>query len=145
MSVTQECKIICSSDANFRLWQQVITANQHGDLVDVDSPEVPLKLMKHRKGWKADMGFLHQEFFKFFGNLSEDDLARFCRHVLNQSNPGRRYAHPKVVLRAFATVLPSCYHYKEWTERKKRKMIARCELQAIDPSLKIISADKEYL
>ena len=46
---------------------------------------------------------------------------------------------------AILSALPSCYHYKNWTDYRKRKMIVVCDLNNIDPLLNLISSNKEYL
>ena len=96
--LTNEVKIITSSDDTFKLWQEVISCATQGHLIDVDLKE--LTKFKDHKNFKLEKDrVLTQEFFKFLGNLSEVDQAKLCRHILNCLGPSRKLSHPKVVVK----------------------------------------------
>ena len=132
--LTNEVKIITSSDETFKLWQEVISCAARGDLIDVDSKELT-KFKDHKNFEPEKDGVLTREFFKFLGNLSEADHAKLCRHILNRSGPSRKLPHPKVVVKQPTTVVEDCYSVKEWIERRKRKATARFQLHLIRPEL----------
>lgn len=46
----------------------------------------------------------------------------------------------KVVIKQPHTVLVSCYTYREWIERRKRKHVVRRELQRLKPQLAVFDA-----
>ena len=83
LTLTNEVKIITSSDETFKLWQEVISCAARGDLIDVDSNELT-KFKDHKNFEPEKDGVLTREFFKFLGNLSEADHAKLCRHILNR-------------------------------------------------------------
>ena len=134
LTLTNEVKIITSSDETFKLWQEVISCAARGDLIDVDSKELT-KFKDHKNFEPEKDGVLTREFFKFLGNLSEADHAKLCRHILNRSSPSRKLPHPKVVVKQPTTVVEDCYSVKEWIERRKRKATARFQLHLIRPEL----------
>ena len=134
LTLTNEVKIITSSDETFKLWQEVISCAARGDLIDVDSKELT-KFKDHKNFEPEKDGVLTREFFKFLGNLSEADHAKLCRHILNRSGPSRKLPHPKVVVKQPTTVVEDCYSVKEWIERRKRKATARFQLHLIRPEL----------
>ena len=143
--LTNEVKIITASDETFDLWSEVISAAAQGDLMDVDSKT--FSKFKERAGFEADKdAVLNREFFKFLGNLTEADHAKMCRHMLNRSGPSRTLNYPKVVVKQPATLLRDCYSYKDWIERRKRKVTARFQLNRLRPDLGIFTADgSEYV
>ena len=143
--LTNEVKIITASDETFDLWSEVISAAAQGDLMDVDSKT--FSKFKERVGFEADKdAVLNREFFKFLGNLTEADHAKMCRHMLNRSGPSRTLNYPKVVVKQPATLLRDCYSYKDWIERRKRKVTARFQLNRLRPDLGIFTADgSEYV
>ena len=91
LTLTNEVKIITSSDETFKLWQEVISCAAQGDLIDVNSKELT-KFKDHKNFESKKDGVLTREFFKFLGNLSEADHAKLCRHILNPSGPS--LSHP---------------------------------------------------
>lgn len=142
--LTNEVKIITSSDATFDLWKEVISCAARGDLIDVDTKD--LSKFKDNINFEPEKdGVLTREFFKFLGNLSEEDHAKMCKHILNRSGASRRYNYPKVVIRQPSTVVEDCYSVKEWIERRKRKATARMQLHIIRPELGLFVNDgKEF-
>lgn len=56
----------------------MISSAAHGELIDADSES--LKKFNERPTWKIENGMLSKEFFKFFGNLTSDDLIRLAKH-----------------------------------------------------------------
>ena len=134
LTLTNEVKIITSSDETFKLWQEVISCAARGDLIDVDSKELT-KFKDHKNFEPEKDGVLTQEFFKFLGNLSEADHAKLCRHILNRSGPSRKLPHPKVVVKQPMTVVENCYSVKEWIEHLKKKVMVRFQLHLIRPEL----------
>ena len=134
LTLTNEVKIITSSDDTFKLWQEVISCAARGDLIDVDSKELT-KFKDHKNFEPEKDGVLTREFFKFLGNLSEADHAKLCRHILNRSGPSRKLPHPKVVVKQPTTVVEDCYSVKEWIEHRKKKATARFQLHLIRPEL----------
>ena len=134
LTLTNEVKIITSSDETFKLWQEVISCAARGDLIDVDSKELT-KFKDHKNFEPEKDGVLTREFFKFLGNLSEVDHAKLCRHILNRSGPSRKLPHLKVVVKQPTTVVEDCYSVKEWIERRKKKARARFQLHLIRPEL----------
>jgi hypothetical protein len=70
LTLTNEVKIITSSEPTFDLWKEVITCAAQGDLVDVDSKDLE-KFKEHKNFEPEKDGVLSREFFKFLGNLSE--------------------------------------------------------------------------
>ena len=131
--LTNEVKIITSSDDTLKLWQEVISCSAQGDLIDVDSKELT-KFKDHKNFEPEKDGVLTREFFKFFGNLSEADHAKLCRHILNRLGPSRKLPHPKVVVKQPTTVVEDCY-LVEWIECRKKKATARFQLHLIRPEL----------
>ena len=134
LTLTNEVKIITSSDETFKLWQEVILCAARGDLIDVDSKELT-KFKDHKNFELEKDGVLTWEFFKFLGNLSEADHAKLYRHILNRSGPSRKLPHPKVVVKQPTTVVEDCYSVKEWIEHRKKKATARFQLHLIRPEL----------
>ena len=134
LTLTNEVKIITSSDETFKLWQEVISCAAQGDLIDVDSKE--LTKFKDHKNFKLERdGVLTREFFKFLGNLSKADHAKLYRHILNRSGPSRKLPHPKVVVKQPTTVVEDYYSVKEWIEHRKKKATTRFQLHLIRPEL----------
>jgi hypothetical protein len=143
LSLTNEVKVITSSDETFKLWQEVISAAAHGDLVDVDKEGMPK--YKDVKNWvPAADGMLNREFFKFLGNMSETDHAKMCKHILGRSGPSRKLAWPKVTIKQPTSFLEDSYSAKEWAERRKRKEVARMELHNLYPELRFFNSNGEY-
>ena len=60
LTLTNEVKIITSSDETFKLWQEVISCAPRGDLIDVDSKELTKfkdpKELRAREGWSTHSG-----------------------------------------------------------------------------------------
>ena len=134
LTLTNEVKIITSSDDTFKLWQEVISCAARGDLIDVDSKEL-MKFKDHKNFKPEKDGVLTQEFFKFLGNLSEADHAKLCRHILNRSGPSRKLPHPKVVVKQPTTMVKDCYSVKRWIEHRKKKATTHFQLHLIRPEL----------
>ena len=110
--LTNEVKIITSSDETFDLWSEVISAAAQGDLIDVDSKT--MSKFKKRVGFEADKdAVLNWEFFNFLSNMLEADHAKMCRHMLNRPGPSRRLSYPKVVVKQPTTLLMDCYSYED--------------------------------
>ena len=125
--LTNEVKMITSSDETFDLWSEVISPATQGDLIDVGSKTK--SKFKERIGFEADKdAVFNREFFKFLGNMSEADHAKMCRHMLNRSGPSWRLNYPKVVVKQPTSVLMDCYTYKDSIERRKQKATARFQL-----------------
>ena len=61
--LTNEVKIISSSDETFKLWQEVISCAARGDLIDVDSKELT-KFKDHKNFEPEKDGVLTQEFLR---------------------------------------------------------------------------------
>ena len=93
-----------------------------------------------KPNWKPEDGAINREFFKWLGNLSENDLKKLAIHILNCSNDKRIYSYPKVTIKGISSVLPSCYTAKEWIERQKRKMLVKKELNIINHELGLFNA-----
>ena len=142
LTLTNEVKIITSSDDTFKLWQEVISCAARGDLIDVDSKELT-KFKDHKNFEPEKDEVLTWEFFKFLGNLSEADHAKLCRHILNRSGPSRKLPHPKVVMKQPTTVVEDCYSVKEWIERRKKKATACFQLHLIRPELGLYNDDNK--
>ena len=134
LTLTNEVKVISSSDETFKLWQEVISAAAQGDLVDLNKEGMPK--YEDVKNWvPAADGMLNREFFKFLGNMTEADHAKMCKHILSQSGPLRTLAWPKVTIKQPSSFLEDTYSEKDWSERRKRKEVARMELNTIRPAL----------
>ena len=145
ITLTNEVKIITSSDETFELWKEVISCAARGDLIDVDSKD--LSMFKDKKDFEPEKdGVLNREFFKFLGNLSEADHAKMCRHMLCKSGPSRKHKHLKVVQKQPTSVVEDCYSVKDWVERRKRKATARFQLHLIRPDLGLfVDNDKHFV
>ena len=144
LTLTNEVKIITSSDETFKLWQEVISYAAQGDLIDVDSKELT-KFKDHKNFEPEKDGVLTREFFKFLGNLSEADHTKLCRHILNRSGPSQKLLHPKVVVKQPTTVVEHCYSVKEWIERRK-KATAHFQLHLIRPELGLYTdSNKQFV
>ena len=138
ISLTNELKIITSSDPTWDLWKEVIASAACGGLVDPDT-KFPHKKFHQSERFVPDKdGTLPREFFKWLGNLTEADHQKLCKHILNKSGPNRKYTYPKVVIKQNSNVLEDCYTVKEWVERRKRKAVAQAELNKIRPELQLI-------
>ncbi|KAG0573035.1 hypothetical protein KC19_VG143100 [Ceratodon purpureus] len=138
ISLTNELKIIKSSDETWDLWKEVIASAACGGLIDPDTKE-PHKNFHEKKGFVPDKdGTLPREFFKWLGNLSEADLQKLCKHILHKSGPSRKYINPKVVIKQNTNVLEDCYSVREWVQRRKREAVAKEELNKIKPTLHLI-------
>ena len=142
LTLTNEVKIITSSNETFKLWQEVILCVARGDLIDVDSMELT-KFKDHKNFEPKKVVVLTQEFFKFLRNLSEADHAKLCRHILNRSGPSQKLPHPKVVVKQPTTVVKDCYLVKEWIERRKKKATARFQLHLIRPEPGLYTDDNK--
>ena len=111
-----------------------------GGLIDPES----LLSMRNTKGWvAAQHGVIAQEFFKWLGNTSEDDLRRLAVHLLNAGSQ-RSLGYPKVTMKTVKSVLLDCYSTKEWLERTKRKHAVRKYLHLEKPSLGFFSTSGSY-
>jgi len=117
----------------------VISSNAHGELID---PKTLLPFNK-RFGWKSKSGNLMLEFFKWLGNLSYNDMAKFAKHILQINTGERAHDYPKVTIKQVSSVLESCYTCKEWVERRKRKYLVKKEMDHLDSSLGLLNAFKE--
>ena len=145
LTLTNKVKIITSSDETFKLWQEVISCEARGDLIDVDSKELT-KFKDHKNFESEKDGVLTREFFKFLGNLFEADHAKLYRHILNRSGPSRKLPHPKVVVKQPTTVVEDCYSVKEWIERWKKKAMGRFQLHLIRPELGLyMDGNKQFV
>lgn len=143
LTLTNEVKVITSSDETFKLWQEVISAAAQGDLVDLDKEGMPK--YKDVKNWvPAADGMLNREFFKFLGNMTEADHAKMCKHILGRSGPSRTLAWPKVTIKQPSSFLEDTYSAKDWSERRKRKEVARMELNTIRPALRLFNSNGDY-
>lgn len=141
LTLTNEVKIITFPDSTWKLWEEVITCAGQGDLVNVDSKNCVK--FKEEKGFNPDKDLvLSREFFKFLGNLSEEDHAKLCRHILNRPGPSRAYNYPKVVIKQPTSLLENCYSVKDWIERRKRKATAQLQLHKIRPELGLFKDDE---
>ena len=100
----------------------------------MDSKEFT-KFKDHKDFEPEKDGVLTQEFFKFFGNLSEADHAKLYRHILNWSSPSRKLIHLKIVVKQPTTVVEDCYSVKEWIEQRKKKATARFQLHLLNLNL----------
>jgi hypothetical protein len=133
IDIHNEMKLITASDEVYDLWAEVISGNSQGELIDPDT----CKHFKHVKGWSPDRdGVINREFFKWMGNVTENDLKRLALHLLNRT-PNRPYAHPKVTMKAAKSVLPDCYSAKEWLDRVKRKAAVKIQFHHLNPKLKL--------
>ena len=146
LTLTNEVKIITSSDETFKLWQEVISCAARGDLIDVDSKEFT-KFKDHKNFEPEKDGVLTWEFFKFLDNLSEVDHAKLCRHILNRLGPSRKLPHPKVVVKQPTTVVEDCYSVKESRiECRKKKATVSFQLHLIRPELGLyIDGNKQFV
>lgn len=133
LDLHNEIKVITCSDDTYALWSELISSHAQGQLIDVDSSD--LRMMKDKPSWNAAKdGAISREFFKWLGNLSEDDHRKMLLHILNRSGPKRTQKWPKVVVKKPNSVLDNCYSEKEWVERRKRKQLVRKELNKIQPN-----------
>ena len=145
LTLTNKVKIITSSDETFKLWQEIISCVAQGDLIDVDSKDLT-KFKDHKNFESEKDGVFTREFFKFFGNLSEADHTKLCRHILNRSGPSRKLLHPKVVVKQPTTVVEDFYSVKEWIERQKKKAMAHFQLHLIRPELDLYTnGNKQFV
>ncbi|KAG0597317.1 hypothetical protein M758_UG327900, partial [Ceratodon purpureus] len=141
ISVTNELKIITSSDETWDLWKEVIASAACGGLIDPDT-KAPHKKFYEKKGFVPDKDeTLPREFFKWLGNLTEADHQKLCKHILHKSGPSRKYTYLKVTIKQNTNVLEDCYSVKEWAERRKRKAVAQAEFNNINPTLHLFSRD----
>lgn len=88
---------------------------------------------------------LNEEFFKFFGNLTNDDLIKLAKHILNQIGDKRVQPYPKVTIRQTVKALERYYSTKDWIERAKWKTYVKKELTKLDPSLGLVNANKNVV
>ena len=137
--LTNELKVITAPDQVFAHWSKVITRSAHGELIDPDTFEP----FKNKKGWRSERGILNHEFFKWLGNLTYDDLNKMALYILMEKTKPRTFWYPKVTIKQNNTVLDSCFTYKEWAEKRKRKYWVICELDSIQPDLMLIDVNGE--
>lgn len=89
VTLTNEVKIITFPQPLWDLWKEVITAAAQGDLINPDHES--LEKYKDDPNFKPDKDLtLSREFFKFFGNMSERDHERLCKHILHRDGPSRK-------------------------------------------------------
>ena len=87
LDIHNEIRLITASNRVHNLWKEVISNHSEGLLID----PVTLQPMKDTKNWDRERdGVLSREFFKWMGNMTEDDLRRLAMHILNKT-PGRTY------------------------------------------------------
>ena len=94
--LTNEVKIITSSNDTFKFWQEVISCTARGDLIAVDLKDLS-KFKDHKNFEPEKDGVLTQEFFEFLDNLSKENHAKLCRHILNRSGPSRKLPHQRLL------------------------------------------------
>ena len=140
LNIRNELKIITASDEVHSMWSEMISNQQQGLLTD---PETLLP-MKDTGHWDADKdGVISREFFKWLGNMTEADLGKLARHLLNSADD-RIHPHPKVTLKKNPAILDDCYSAKDWLERHKRKQAVRRHLFHQKPSLGFFDSSGSY-
>jgi hypothetical protein len=133
IDIHNEIKIITASQDVYDLWSEVISCQLQGQLIDPES----LSPFKTLKTWDAEKdGVIAREFFKWLGNITEDDLRRLALHILNRS-PNRTLPYPKATMKAVKKVLPDCYRVSDWLERCKRKKAVGRQLHFMNPKLRL--------
>jgi hypothetical protein len=141
VDIHNEIKIITARDELYSLWSRVILSVVSGDLID------PEKLQKFKLNprWTSDKGGqMSREFFKWLGNLSEDDLKRLASHLLKLENPKWTVPYPKVTMKKLTQVVPECVSVKDRLERCKRKQAVRKQLNLLKPSLGLYSSEGNF-
>ena len=143
LNVRNEIKIITADEITFNLWSEVISSFSQGDLVE--DPET-MRLFRERAGWNPEKeGVVNRELFKYLGNMTTGDHRRLAEHILNRPDDKRKWDYPKVLMKKSNAVVESCYSYKDWIERRKRKALVRRELNNIQPGLNFFRADGELI
>jgi hypothetical protein len=93
------------------------------------------------KNFKVTKNFtLAHEFFKPLGHLIENDLKVFVQHLLERT-PNRDWLFFKVIVHKTSKVHCSHYSMAEWIDRRKKKMIVLQELNDIDHSFEVVTAE----
>jgi hypothetical protein len=132
-----EVKIITSLDELFGLWKEFLERHTTGSLINPDTME----RFNQAKNFKVTKNFtLAREFFKPLGHLTDNDLKVFVQHLLGRT-PNREWLYPKVTVHKTSKV--HCLHYSaaEWVDQRKKKMIILQELNDIDHSLEVVTAE----
>ena len=94
------------------------------------------------KNFKVTENFiLAHVFFKPLGHLTDKNLKIFVQYLLRKT-PEWAWRYPKVTVHKTSKV--HCLHYSvaEWVDRRKKKMIVFQELNDIDCSLEIVTAEE---
>ena len=83
---------------------------------------------------------LVREFFKPLGHLTDNNLKVFVQYLLEKT-PNWECLYPKVTM--YKTSKVYCLHYSatEWVDWRKKTMIILQELNDIDRTLKIVTAE----
>jgi hypothetical protein len=132
-----EVKIITSRDELFGLWKEFLERHTTGSLINPDTME----RFNQAKNFKVTKNFtLAREFFKPLGHLTDNDLKIFVQHLLGRT-PNREWLYPKVTVHKTSKVHCSHYSAAEWVDRRKKKMIVLQELNDIDHSLEVVTAE----
>jgi hypothetical protein len=133
-----EVKIITSPDELFGLWKEFLERHTTGALINPDTMEK----FNQAKNFKVTKNFtLAREFFKPLGHLTDNDLKVFVQHLLGRT-PNRDWLYPKVTVHKTSKVHYSHYSAAEWVDRRKKKLIVHQELNDIDHSLEVVTAEK---
>jgi hypothetical protein len=132
-----EIKIITSPDELFGLWKEFLERHSTGALINLDTMEK----FNQAKNFKVTKNFtLAREFFKPVGHLTDIDLKVFVQHLLGRT-PNWEWLYPKVTVHKTSKVHCSHYSAAEWVDRRKKKMIVLQELNNIDHSLEVVTAE----
>jgi hypothetical protein len=132
-----EVKIITSPDELFGLWKEFLDRHTMGALINPDTMEK----FNQAKNFKVTKNFtLAHEFFKSLGHLTDNDLKVFVQHLLGRT-PNRDWLDPKVTMHKTSKVHCSHYSAAKWIDRRKKKMIDLQELNNIDHSLEVVTAE----
>ena len=141
LKLTNELRLITTSNDVYKLWSEVISAVAHGELINRDTD----KMFNARSNWSPENCMLNREFFKHLGNLSYKELSKLARHLLNQTGGKQTHSYPKVTVKSISSVQDDCYNTKEWVERRKWKNLIIKELHNIDPTLGLLNSRNEVI
>jgi len=128
VKLTNEFNLITAPNDVYKLWSNIITNAAHGELFNLNTN----KKFNAKEGWNLKNCMLTQEYFKFLGNLSYDELWKLAKHIFNQISRKRTYSYSKVTIKPISSILDSCYTTKEWAEKKKHKYLVKREIYKID-------------
>jgi hypothetical protein len=93
------------------------------------------------KNFKVTKNFtLAREFFKPLVHLTDNDLKIIVQHLLGRT-PNREWLYPKVTVDTTSKVHYLYYSAAEWVDWRKKKMIVLQELNNIDRTLEVVTAE----